>query len=195
MPYTQEQLISIAQPYWRNDRDYENTGKRSPEQQRLDERWAEELKRADWWHAFSARLRERFPDRSVGENPATCDTSWKYLVYGSLDDTLPGERFVVAGCVSLLAPVYAIYAVQYNNKRRKHADNVRSSYRLHLLPLPPEMDAVGTVMAREIEAYFGAEMLPCEVLEVPVPLIANFQEPPHTNLLHVLFTHEPCALP
>lgn len=195
MPYTREQLISIAQQYFRNDREYEDSGRLSPEAQRFHDRWAEEIKRLDWWHGFSEELRRSFPHLVTGNHPATCDSSWKYLVYENTGCKPPAFRFVVAGCVSVLAPVYTIYAVQYDFGEYYMTGPRRLNPRLSLTPFPPEMREIGDIMARKIEEYFKAELLPREILETPVPLIANFQEPPHTNLLHVLFSSEPCALP
>lgn len=195
MPYTVDQLLAIARRYWRDDKRYDNADEFSPEQLRLQARWSEEIARSDWWYAFAERLGRRLPSYSIGSHTATGEASWKFLVYDKSGDDPSTFRFVVVGCVSLLAPVAALYAVQYDFGERGEFGRKRFNPRLSFTPLPPEMEQVGDTLAREIEAYFGAELLPRQLLETPVPLIANFKEPPHTTLLHVLFTHEPTALP
>jgi hypothetical protein len=195
MPYTVDQLIAIARRYWRDDKRYDNADEFSPEHLRLQARWSEEIARIDWWYAFADRLRRCLPGFSIGNHTATGDASWKFLVYDKAGDDSSTFRFVVVGCVSLLAPVAALYAVQYDFGERGELGRERLNPRLVFTPLPPEMEEVGGILAREIEAYFGAELLPRELLQAPVPLIANFKEPPDTTLMHVLFAHEPTALP
>jgi hypothetical protein len=195
MPYTAEQLLAVARQYWRGDKVYDDADEFSPEHLRISRRWQEELRRVEWWEGFSVELSRSLPGLSIGSNPATCDTSWKYLAYDKAGCEPSTFRFVVAGCVSILAPVYAVYAVRYDFGEHDELGRERLNPRLDLMPLPPEMREVGDIMSRKIEAYFGAERVPRELLETPVPLIANFKEPPHTTLLHVLFTHEPEALP
>lgn len=67
--------------------------------------------------------------------------------------------------------------------------------RLFLEPLPPEMQAPAKLIARKIEARYGAEALPRELAELRIPLIVEFKEPPETTLFHALFTSQPENLP
>jgi hypothetical protein len=62
-------------------------------------------------------------------------------------------------------------------------------------PLRPETRAPADIIARRIEATFGANMLPREMARTPVPLYVQWKEPPETTLFHALFTSQPESLP
>ncbi len=103
---------------------------------------------------------------------------------------MPPFDWMVVGCLSILAPIYIVYAVEYGRVETK-----RLNPRLRFEPFPPERQAVADVLSRKIEARFGASKLPRELAETPVPLYAQWVEPPETTLFHVLFTNEPDNVP
>jgi len=195
MPYTGDQLAAIARRYWRNDKIYDSGTAPSPEYLELCLRWQEVNEHVDEWYDFARKLRTVLPHLKIGNHAAACDAAWKYLAYEQFRSGSSEFRFVVVGCVSLLAPVYTLYGVEYDFGEPSHTGRKLLNPRLSLIPLPPAMREIGAAMGREIEAYFGAELISRELLETPVSLIVNFKEPPHTTLLHALFTEQPENLP
>ena len=81
------------------------------------------------------------------------------------------------------------YAYRYTDKGRERSDEV------FLYLLPPEMQGPASIIARGIEAAFGAQALPREIAETRIPLIVEPQEPPDTTLFHALFISEPEKVP
>ena len=96
-----------------------------------------------------------------------------------------GRYDVVVCMLSLLAPVYAIYATHQVN-----TGPVRESW-LRFPPLPPEFQAQETKLATRIESTFGFTRLPEEVLFLPVPNLVPPSGTLHlgeTRLIDCLFT-------
>lgn len=200
MPISAEELLSIVQQHWRSDHEFDDKLERSPELKRFHAVWKQALKNHEQWGALMDELRVAFPHLHIGDATATCDSSFKCMVYTNREPVSSDQRedkprlhrWTVVGCLSVLAPVYTVYGVQYDYEGRE-VSPVAS--RVFVDPLPPEMQAPAEVIARKIEARFGAEALPREVADIRVPLIVHFKEPPETTLFHALFTPEPENLP
>jgi hypothetical protein len=191
MPLSTEQLISIAREYWRPDKDYRLRQERSPEDNRLDARWEQELKRIDRWHAFLRELRQQLPNFTIGDGTATPDACFRCVAYPAKGRPMPPHNWIVVGCVSILAPIYIVYGVKYGRVGNRTGLNPRVVFE----PFPPEMQLPAGLIARKIEETFGVSKLPREVAETPVPLFVKWVEPPETTLFHALFTNEPANVP
>jgi hypothetical protein len=199
MPISAEELLSVARNYWRSDHEFDDKLENSPETERFHDAWERALETLDQWRALMDELRGAFPHFNIGHATATCDPCFKCMVYTNQEavssdprENEPRSRlWTVVGCLSVLAPVYTVYGVQYDYKGRE----VCGAARVFFDPLPPEMQAIAEVIARKIEARYGAEALPREIAETRAPLIVHWKEPPETTLFHALFTPEPENLP
>lgn len=179
--------MDIVRGFWRADKRYDYGPQKSPEHLRLWETWEQELTKIEKWWAFLDGLEVDLPDFTIGDATATPDACFRCVAYSG--KTHP-HRFAVVGCVSILAPVYASYGVNYES-----ASGGQEAPRVVFEPLPPEMRAPADAMARRIEAVFGAVALPREVAETPIPLIVHQKEPPSTTLFDALFTSQPESIP
>jgi hypothetical protein len=185
MPLSAEELLSIVRNYFRPDKDFNYRPESSPEHERFSEQWKQAFERMDQWRAFMRELRGALPDFDIGHATATCDSCFRCAAYPKTNPT----GSAVVGCLSILAPVYTVYGVQYTYKGKERSNKV------FLDSLPPEMQEPASVIARGIEAAFGAEALPREIAETRIPLIVEPQEPPDTTLFHALFISEPHKVP
>jgi len=200
MPISAEELLAVVRQYWRSDHEFDDKLERSPEAERFHEAWEQALENHDQWRALMDELRVAFPHLNIGDATATCDSCFKCMVYTNREPVSSDQRedeprlhrWTVVGCLSVLAPVYTVYGVQYDYKGREVSP---AASRVFFDPLPPEMQALAEVIARKIEARFGAEVLPREIAETRIPLIVHRKEPPETTLFHALFTSEPENLP
>jgi hypothetical protein len=190
MPLSVEDLLSVARNYWRPDKDFNFRTENSPEAERFLDLWEQELKKMDQWRAFLRDLGGALPDFNVGNVTATCDACFRCSVYPKEESKHQPLRWVVVGCVSILAPVYAVYGVQYRYQGSERIDD-----KIFFDPLPPEMQAPADTLARRIESTFGVGLLPREIAETPIPLIVEPQEPPSTTLFHALFISQPERVP
>jgi hypothetical protein len=190
MAISPEQLISLVKDYWPSNRDPHSSQEPGPEAMRLHERWEQELKSIHRWWAFLEELERELPDFSIGDATATPDACFRCVAYPAKDRPQPALRWVVVGCVSILAPVYTVYGVQF-----EYSETTRLFRALDFDPRRPEIRAPAEVIARKIEAAFGSSALPREVAETPVPLFVQWKAPPETTLFHALFTNEPGILP
>jgi hypothetical protein len=191
-PSSAEQLLSIARNYWRADKDYHSRTDISPEYERLCELWEQELKKKhDQWLDFLDDLERALPGFSIGDGTATPDASFRCVAY-PVERGSPISPFswVVVGCVSILAPVYIIYGVEFEPSSQE-----RHNPKVSLEPLPPEMQQPASLIARKIETTFGVSKLPRELAETRIPLYVEPREPPNTTLFHALFTGEPESFP
>jgi hypothetical protein len=186
MPPTPEQLLAIARNYWRDDKAYDG----SLEHERLVALWERELKKLDRWWAFLDELKKELPGFTIGNATATPDACFRCAAYAPVENLANTRRFVVVGCVSILAPVYMVYGVEY-----QRINNKRHGPRAFFEPLPAELRHPADVISRRIEATFGVSALPREIAEAPIPLYIEPVEPPNTTLFHGLFTSEPGSLP
>lgn len=199
MPISAEELLAVVRQYWRSDHEFDDKLERSPELKRFHAVWKQALKNLDQWRALMDELRVAFPHLNIGHATATCDSCFKCMVYTNREP-VPSDRqedeprsrgWAVVGCLSVLAPVYTVYGVQYDYYKGREV----IAARLFLEPLPPEMQVLAEVIARKIEAMYGAEALPREIAEIRVPVIVHRKEPPETTLFHALFTPDPENLP
>jgi hypothetical protein len=190
MSISVEELTAIAQRYWRADKAYHSRLDSSPEHERLGELWERELRNLDRWFAFLDALKKDLPEFTIGNATATPDACFRCAAYAPASDADANRRFVVVGAVSILAPVYAVYGVDFSRLGGRRAD-----VRVHFEPLPTEMRPPAEVTARRIESSFQVRALPREVAETPIPLYVEPMEPPATTLFHALFTGAPASLP
>lgn len=190
MALTLEELMSVARTYWPSNKDYRLSQEPSPEMKRLYERWAQELQKIDRWWAFLEQLERELPGFVIGDATATPDACFRCVAYPGGKSQQPALRWVVVGCVSILAPVYTVYGVQF-----EYGETTRVPRALDFEPLGSELRAPVEVIAQNIETTFGCSALSREVLATPVPLFVQWKEPPETTLFHALFTNEPESLP
>jgi hypothetical protein len=183
-------LIALVRNYYRADRDFDLGLENSPEAERFLTLWVQERKKMDQWDAFVDDVGAAFPRLMVSNITSTCDASFRCAVYSRGVNDPPPSRWVVVGCVSILAPVYAVYGVRFRLQ-----DKRRTTDQVFLESLPPEMQAPAEVMARKLEATFGVTALPHELARAPVPLIVEFKEPPYTTLFDALFISQPDSVP
>jgi len=190
VPLTAESLITLVRNYYRADRDFDLGLENSPEGDRFLDRWDQEIEKMDQWDAFVDEVQAALPHFIVSNITSTCDASFRCAVYLRARHEPPPSAWVVVGCVSILAPVYAVYGVHYRiQDRRRHTDQI------FLDALPPELQAPAEVVARKLEATFGVTALPHELARTPVPLIVEFKEPPYTTLFDALFISQPDSIP
>ncbi|MFY0571248.1 hypothetical protein ACN28E_46480 [Archangium lansingense] len=185
MPLSAEDLLAIVRSYFRPDKDFNYRKENSPEHERFSKRWEQALEQMDQWRALLRGLRGALPDFDIGNATATCTSCFRCAAYPKTQPT----GSAVVGCVSILAPVYTVYGVQY-----AYSGGERS-HKVFLDSLPPEMQAPASAIARGIEAAFGVEALPRELAETRIPLIVEPQEPPDTTLFHALFISLPERVP
>jgi hypothetical protein len=185
MPPSPEQLLSVVEKYWRADKAYDG----SSEHRRLTDLWDQELKKLGQWWALMDDLKKDLPGFTIGNATATPDACFRCAAYSPVSES-SARRFIVVGCVSILAPVYTIYGVDY-----VRVDKTRHDTRVFLEPLPAEMRHPADVVSRRIEARFKVSALPRDVADIRIPLYVEPREPPNTTLFHALFTSEPESLP
>jgi hypothetical protein len=190
MSLSAEQLQALARNYWPSTDEYHFRQETSPERHRLHARWEEELKKIDQWWAFLDDLKRELPEYRIGDATATPDASFRCIAYPDQPRLLRGFRWDVVGCVSILAPVYTVYGVQFEYRGKQ-----RTCAQVSFEPLPPELRTPADIIARKLEATFGVSALPRDIAETPIPLFVEWKKPPDTTLFHALFTSEPQSLP
>ncbi len=190
MELSAEHLLSIAKNYWRSDRYQHLTQEPSPEDYRREAVWEEKLQKVDQWHAFLDDLKQELPDFTIGDGTATPDACFRCVAYPAKGRPLAPFDWVVVGCISILAPIYMIYGIEFERVGKR-----RLSSTVIFEPLPPQMRHAADVFARKIEATFGVSALPREVAETRVPLVVEWKEPPETMLFHALFSNQPESVP
>ena len=192
MSLSLEQLVAIASNYWPSTRngDHRLGQDINPEARRLHELWEQEIKRINRWWAFLDELRGELPGFFIGDATATPDACFRCVVYPGEERPLPALHWVVVGCVSIIAPVYAVYGVQFEEGEKTRVFRAMDSDSQR-----PEIKAPAEVIARRVEAEFGFARLPREMAQTLVPLFVQQKEPPETTLFHALFTNEPENIP
>ncbi|QRK14261.1 hypothetical protein JQX13_13505 [Archangium violaceum] len=190
MTFTAEQLLSIARNYWPSDMESYLSPERSPEVARFQALWRQELGKMGQWGAFVREFGGELPGFTVGNVTAPVDACFRCAAYPETPSESSPFRWVVVGCVSILAPVYTVYGVQY-----EYSGGQRIRDEVFFEPLPVEMRAPAGIIARMLEATFGVRVLPREVAETPVPLFVDPQTPPKTTLFHALFISQPASVP
>ncbi|HEX5754632.1 MAG TPA: hypothetical protein VFZ09_51080 [Archangium sp.] len=185
MPLSAEELLSIVRNYFRLDKEFNYRPENSPEEDRFSEKWEQEIKKMEQWRVFLRELKGALPDFDIGNATATCTSCFRCAAYPNAQPT----GSAVVGCVSILAPVYTVYGVQYTYRGGER------SHEVFLDSLPPGMQVPAAIIARRIEAAFGVEALPHGIAQTPIPLIVEPQEPPTTTLFHALFLSQPERVP
>src|SRR4051812_19941963 len=116
MPISAEELLSVVREYWRSDHEFDGKLEKSPELERFQDLWEQELEKLDQWRVLMRELRAAFPQFNIGHATATCDACFKCTVYTNREPVAashqegPRERrWGVVGCLSILAPVYTVY--------------------------------------------------------------------------------------
>jgi hypothetical protein len=193
MPLSAEELLSVVRKYWRSDHAFDGKLEKSPEIERFHATWKQEFKKLDQWRVLMRELRVELPQFRIGHATATSTACFRCTVFtdrqpveASHEEGPRERRWGVVGCLSILAPVYTVYGLQYDYKGKDVIDA-----KLFFDPLPPEMQAPAEVVARKIEAIFETEALPREIAETRIPLIVDLLEPPATTLFHALFATDP----
>jgi hypothetical protein len=190
MKLSVEQLLAIARNYWPSEDPDVSCGlERTPEHERFDELWKRELRRIGQWRAFLASFRAELPGFTLSDITAPVDACFRCGAYSNEDRQQHQREWVVVGCLSILAPVYTVYGVQYTY------DGKKRSHEVFFEPLPPEMRAPADLIASRIEAWFEASALPRELAETPVPLYVEPRKPLDTTLFHALFIGDPERVP
>lgn len=185
-----EELLAIVRQYWPATHDAHSSQEKSPEAKRLEALWTQALRRMDEWRALLLDLRHELPGFRIGQMTATCDACFRCGAYPPAAQLRPSFEWVVVGCMSILAPVYTVYGVQYEYRGKE-----RIRDQVFLSDLPPEMHGPAAAMSRRIESRFGVSPLPPEIAATPVPLFVDLKEPPRTTLFHALFSSEPQSVP
>lgn len=188
-----EELLDIARRYWRSDNEYQLRGERSPETDRLLALWKQEWRRMDEWRAMLEDLQRELPGFSVCQITTTSDACFRCAIYPPEEQGKGPLVQVVVGCMSILAPVYTIYGLQYEYRRDKLLKV--SNERFFFEQLPPELRGPGDALSRRMEARFGVGRLPPEVAATPIPLFVDLKWPPNATLFHALFSSEPLSVP
>ncbi|QSQ20220.1 hypothetical protein JY651_33840 [Pyxidicoccus parkwayensis] len=192
MDFSTEKLLTIARKYWRADREYDGKLESPPEYMKLCDLWDERLEKdLDRWRACLDTLKPLLPGYDIRDGtmgPAA--SAFRGIAY--LDDPQdPSKfRFALVACLSVLAPIYTVYGVQYDFVGRQ-----RHNPRVSFEPLPPEMRAPADIISRRLEETFDVRRLPREVADTPIPLYVHNMEPPQTTLFHALFDSQPDNLP
>lgn len=182
-----EHLLSIARNHWPSSDEYYLRGEASLELKRLHERWDCELQKLDRWRAFLDDLRKELPEFDIGDATATLHASFRSIAYSKRDAPY---RFALVGCLSILAPVFTVYGLEF-----QYPGDTRTVRQLFFEPLPASLQGPARLIAGKLEATFGASALPREVAETPVPLFVEWREPPDTTLFHALFASTPESVP
>jgi hypothetical protein len=190
MALTFEHLLSIARRYWPSTLEQYLHPESSPEVARFHALWEQELQKMEQWGACVRALNRDLPGFTLGNVTAPVDACLRCAAYPETPFERPGLRWVVVGCVSILAPVYTLYGVQY-----AYSDTKRIGHKVFFEPLPPEMQAPADIIAQGLESTFGVSKLPRQLAETPVPLFVDPQQPPNTTLFHALFISQPESVP
>jgi hypothetical protein len=190
MTLSAEQLVAIARDHWPSSKEPYLRQERSPEQARLQEKWERALARMDRWWKLLEELEGELPGFTMGDGTATPGACLRCVAYPVRSEPPPRFRWVVVGCVSILAPVYMVYGVQLEYSGTKRIGETAG-----FEPLPPELRAPADIIARKLEATLGVRPLPRELAELRVPLFVEWKEPPATTLFHALFSSRPERVP
>ncbi|MBM7118371.1 hypothetical protein [Archangium primigenium] len=190
MPPSKEDLISIVQKHYDSTNAFMFTTGLTPEAKRLDSAWKKWIQNRAPWHAFRYELSRALPSHIIGETYPSMDGGPRCIVYQPRASWTARSNWDVVGCVSLLAPVYFVYGVQWD-----YIDGVRQNFSANFGQPPPIMAEPVQVMTKSIEKTFGFEVIPPELANTPVALYAGLLEPHETTLFHTLFTNESHNIP
>jgi hypothetical protein len=193
MTMTVEELIDRARDYWPADFEWFLKGEETPETARRDalrrQVWRE---RGKQWLAMVEDLKQDLPGFSIRDVTAPSDYCLRCAAYPPAEQKKPPLVQVVVGCLSMIAPVYTVYALHYEYRPRKRPP--MSNHQLFLDELPPELRGPADAIARRMETL-GVSRLPPDVAATPVPLCVNVTRPPHATLFDALFSDQPDSVP
>lgn len=184
-----EELLSTARDYWPPTLEAYSSPT-SPQLDRLRERWRHQLSNMEPWWEFIDSLQGELPAFIVWDVTATVDASLRCAIYPPKDRRPPDGHWVVVGCMSILAPVYTVYAVRFKTPKEKQ---VHSELLLDLHST--EQQALADTVSTTLEATFKVSGLPHDVAQTPVPVCVEPRQPPETTLFHALFTGAPQSIP
>jgi hypothetical protein len=190
MTPSREELLAVVRKYYESSNEFLYTSETSPETKRRHALWTQRIENMGPWKAFRARLRSELPKFNTGETGSTADGALRCMVYPLKDLSPPTSNWVVVGCVSILAPVYFVYGVEYD-----YIDGRLQNHKASFEQPPPSMVLPAQVVAKTIETTFGFSAVPHEIAETPVPLFVNWREPSEATLFHALFTSDPSIIP
>jgi hypothetical protein len=191
MPLTLAQLLEIASEYRDTTRDYYLRQEASPQYQRLAALWKQERSKLGRWHDFLRDVEKALPGFALGDGTAPLSPCFRCVAYPAASYPHPGVPWAVVGCVSILAPIYALYGVEFE----RGEDTARKKSTVLFTPLPAQMAAAASVIARKLEVELGVTELPSELARTPVPLFVESKVPPETTLFHALFVDRPEIVP
>jgi hypothetical protein len=137
----------------------------SKEIERLTKQLDADPRQAEVWGAFADQLQRAFPDcEVVAEDLRPLEPCFRYRLLHLVEGQHGQEREEGIACIlSLLAPVYAIYAFHH---REEGLDSESWS---RFPPLPPDIQTHEARLAALIESALGLTRLPNEVLFAAVP--------------------------
>ena len=191
MHLSSDDLLTIARKYWRADKVYDDTLENPPEYKRLSALWEEKLREdLQRWRAFQDALRPALSEFSIHDGTTSSEGAFRFMAYARSPRKPPPFRYVLVGCISILAPLYTVYGVQYD-----FVGSERHNPRVSFEPLPPEMRGPAEIISLGLEATFNVQRLPREVADTPIPLFVHNMEPPRTTLFHAFFDSQPDNLP
>ncbi|MFP2907574.1 hypothetical protein ACLESD_21500 [Pyxidicoccus sp. 3LFB2] len=190
MTLTAQQLLEVASRYRDTTKDYYLRQEASPQHERLEALWKQELLKLDRWHAFLRSLGQAHPGFTFGDGTAPLAPCFRCVAYPARDYPHPAVPWAVVGCISILAPVYALYGVEFELE-----GSLRRKSTVHFAPLPGSMAAVARSIGQRLEAEFQVTELPRELARTPVPLFVESKQPPATTLFDALFTDRPEVIP
>jgi hypothetical protein len=184
-----EKLLEIVRQYYSADPKYVNSLDPSPEWKRFGKlrQRAFDSTHDRWSHKVVREVRRELPGYVVGDFTGP-DPSFMVSAYA--DPIRPKGESVVIGHLSILAPVYTVYAVRYGSAGRDRLDA-----KVYYDDLPQELRAAAEVIAQKIEAEFEAPWLPPSVARTPVPLYIADYGLGEATLFHALFTFQPDNVP
>ncbi|HLL04207.1 MAG TPA: hypothetical protein VK539_26715 [Myxococcaceae bacterium] len=164
-PFTQEALHQLLRRYYPENLLVDEPGYKESEQaRRLTQRLNEAEQDMSAWKTFVQRVREELP--GCGFWDATLMFMEPcYRLRVQLPETVhhEGHSDAVVCLLSVLAPVYVVYASHYVEAGEDSETWVRFP------PLPPAFQPYEAKLARLIEAAFSATRLPEEVFSFPIP--------------------------
>jgi hypothetical protein len=186
--YTVEELVALVHDFHPMNLYVDEPGyKQSKEFQRQQAARQASLAESQAWDDFRARLETAAQGcRIENWTLPLHDTCRRYRVY--LPGSVPGahDMKAVVALISILAPVYALYA---SHQTVEHQRVV--STRLHYPPLPDEFRPLEALLEELIQSSSGYTRLPNDVLFTPVPDIqVGNKHPAEVRLIDCLFTDD-----
>lgn len=187
---SREELITLVRQHYPSSNALMFTSERSPETRRLDDKWEHWVSNLESWDAFRDELSRALPHHIIGETYPSMEGGPRGVIYMPQEAWAPHANWDVVGCMSLLAPVYFVYGVEWD-----FLDGRRQNLRARFSSPPPSMAGPARVIAETMERMLGLAPLPRELADTPVPVYAGSLEPHETTLFHALFTSAPQRIP